>query len=460
MVTATDGDTLRKQSHQTLWMHNRDWLQMAEEGDPLIIVEGKGIRVTDSDGKSWIDVNAGYFSVNVGYGRTEIAEAAYQQLLKTNYFPVRTTTPPTIMLAEKLAEITPGSLDRSFPVSGGSEANEVAIKMVRAYHRRRGDAGRYKIISRKGSYHGTTGGVLWLGGSPGGSREDYEPAYPGMVYAPQPNPYRCEMGGKSASECAVRCAQAIEDLILFHDPESVAAVIGEAISMPQGAVVPGDEYWPMVREICDKYGVVLIDDEIICGFGRTGKWFGIDHWDVVPDIMTVSKGLVSSYLPVGATVVKKELADHFAGPDRMFRHTFTFAGHPVPAAAALANIEIIENEKLVENAADVGSYFKDALEGLMVDHTIIGDVRGIGLQLGVEMVSDRKTKAKFPKDQKVPARLTEKFRKNGLILRVGGEILHIGPPLTITRSEVDEIVHAIDVSFWELEGELGIAKTA
>ena len=458
MVATTDGQALRDLSYKYLWMHNRDWLQMAEEGDPLIIVEGKGIRVTDSEGKSWIDVSAGYFSVNVGYGRTEIAEAAYQQLLKANYFPVRTTTPPTIMLAEKLAELAPGSLNRSFPVSGGSEANEVAIKMVRAYHKRRGDAGRYKIISRKGSYHGTTGGVQWLGGTSGGGREDFEPVYPGMVYAPQPNPYRCELGGKTASECAVRCAEAIEQLILFHDPGTVAAVIGEPIAMPMGAVVPGDEYWPMVREICDKYGVVLIDDEIISGFGRTGKMFGIEHWGVVPDIMTVAKGINSSYLPLGATIVKKELADHFAGKDRLFRHTFTFAGHPVPAAAALKNIEIIENEGLVQNAADVGSYFKDALEGLMVDHSIVGDVRGLGLQLGVELVSDRKTKAKFPKDQKIPTRLTEKFKKNGLILRATSEIIHIGPPLSITRSEVDEIVHAIDVSLWELEGELGISK--
>ena len=459
MVTATDGDTLRDLSHKHLWMHNRDWVQMAEEGDPLIIVEGQGIRVTDSEGKSWVDVNGGYFSVNVGYGRTEIAEAAYEQMLKTNYFPVRTTTPPTVMLAEKLAELAPGSLNRSFPVSGGSEANEVAIKMVRAYHRRRGEPGRYKIISRKGSYHGTTGGVQWLGGG-GGSREDYEPVYPGMVYAPQPNPYRCEMGGKSPSECAVRCAKAIEDLILFHDPGSVAAVIGESIATPPGAAVPGDEYWPMVREICDKYGVVLVDDEVICGFGRTGKMFGIEHWDVVPDIMTVSKGLVSSYLPLGATIVKKELADHFAGPDKLFRHTFTFAGHPVPAAAALKNIEIIEDEKLVENAADVGPYMKDALEGLMVDHPLVGDVRGIGLLLGVELTSDRKTKAKLDKEQKIPERLTAKFRKNGLILRFSNEIIHIAPPLIVTRSGVDEIVHAMDVSLWELEGELGISKMA
>jgi adenosylmethionine-8-amino-7-oxononanoate aminotransferase len=362
------------------------------------------------------------------------------------------------MLAEKLAELAPGSLSRSFLVSGGSEANEVALKMVRAYHRRRGEAGHYKVISRKGSYHGATGGVLWLGGGPASHRDDYEPAFPGMAYAPQPNAYRCEMGGKSPSECAVRCAEAVEQLILFHDPETLVAFIGEPIAT--GAIVPGDEYWPMVREICDKYEVPLIADEIITGFGRTGKMFAMEHWDVVPDVMTVAKGIVSSYLPLGATIVRKEIADRFAGKDKVFRHTFTFAGHPVAAAAALKNIEILENEGMVANAAEVGAYFKEALEDLMAGHSIIGDVRGLGLFLAIELVSDRKTKAGFPADQKVPGRLNDKLKEHGLLYRAFGEVLNFGPPLCITRSEVDEIVHAFDLSLRELEGELGMSRAA
>jgi adenosylmethionine-8-amino-7-oxononanoate aminotransferase len=459
MVATSDAEALRRASLKYLWMHNRDWVQMAEEGDPTIMVEGKGVRVTDSDGRTYIDVNGGYNSVNVGYGRTEIAEAAYEQMLKIPYFPNGTTTIPTIKLAEKLAEITPGSLSRVFPVSGGSEANETALKIVRAYHKRRGEPGRYKIISRRGSYHGMTAGVLWLGGGyPAPLRDDYEPAYPGMVYAPQPNPYRCELGGQTPSECAVRCAKAIEDLIVFHGPETVAAVIAEPVGMPQGASVPGDEYWPMVREICDRYGVLLIADEVICGFGRTGKMFAIEHWGIVPDILTVAKGIISSYLPLAATIVKKEVADYFGGEGKHLRHVFTSSGHPVSAAASLKNIEIIENEHLVENAAEVGAYLKEQLEGLKVDHPIVGDVRGIGLLLGIELVSDRATKARFPKEARIPARLNEKFKKHGLILRINSEIIHVGPPLCLTRDEADEIVHAIDLSLWELEGELGIAK--
>ncbi|MCI0439252.1 MAG: aminotransferase class III-fold pyridoxal phosphate-dependent enzyme, partial [Chloroflexi bacterium] len=284
----------------------------------------------------------------------------------------------------------------------------------------------------------------------------FEPVYPGMLYAPQPNPYRCERGGETPSECAARCAKAVEELILFNDPKTVAAVIAEPVAMPQGAAVPGDEYWPMLREICNEYGVLLIADEVICGFGRTGKMFAMEHWNVVPDIMTVAKGIVSSYLPLAATIATEEVADAFAGKDNFFRHVLTFSGHPVSAAAALKNIEIIEGEKLVENSAEVGAYFKEQLEGLKVDHPIVGDVRGIGLLLAVELVKDRKTKERFPKEALLHERLNEKFRKHGLILRVGSEIINIGPPLCITKDEVDEIMHALDLSLWELEGELGI----
>jgi adenosylmethionine-8-amino-7-oxononanoate aminotransferase len=441
-------------------MHNRDWTQMAEDGDPMIAVEGKGVRITDSEGNSWIDVNGGYNSVNVGYGRTEIVDAAYEQMTMLSYFPNGTTTIPTIQLADKLAQITPGSLSRVFPVSGGSEANETALKIARAYQKRIGETGRYKIISRKGSYHGTTAGVLWLGGSAASPRDDFEPAYPGMVYAPQPNPYRCEMGGETPTDCAYKCAKAVEDLIKFHGPETIAAFIAEPVAIPLGAAVPGDMYWPMVRDICDRYGILLISDEVICGFGRTGKMFAIEHWNIVPDIMTVAKGIISSYLPLAATIVRKEIADAFAGKENYLKHVFTFSGHPVSAAAALKNIEIIENENLLQNSAEVGAYLKEQLEGLIMDHPIVGDVRGLGLLAAIELVSDREKKTGFPKDAKIPARLNEKFKKHGLILRINSDIIHIGPPICITQSEIDEIIHAIDLSLWEIEGELGIAKLA
>ena len=458
MVTVADADTLRKSANKHLWMPHRDWVEMAEEGGPPIMVEGNGIRVTDSEGKSWINVNGGYISVNVGFGRAEIAEAAYEQMLKLSFMPAGTTTAATVKLAEKVAEMSPGSLSRVFLVSGGSEANETALKIARAYHGRRGEPGRYKIISRKGSYHGATGGVQWLGTSTLEMRESDEPTQKGLLYAPQPNPYRCELGGETPAECAALCAEAVEQLIVANDPETVSAVIAEPVAT-RGCIVPGDAYWPALREICDRYGVVLIADEVITGFGRTGKMFGVEHWDVVPDIMTVAKGIISSYLPFGAAIVKEEIADAFVGKDNYLRHVFTASGHPVCSAAALKNIEIIEGEGLADNAAEVGAYFKEQLQGLMADHPVIGDVRGIGLLLAVELVSDRKTKEGFAPDLKVPEKLNEKFEKHGLLYRAGDGTLAFGPPLCITRGEVDEIVHVIDLSLWELEGELGIAST-
>ena len=455
MTTATDSDSIRQATLRYLWMHNRDWVEMAEKGEPVVMVGGSGVKVVDSDGETWFDVNGGYNSVNVGYGRTEIADAAYEQMTRLPYFPNGTTTVPTINLARKLAEITPGDLSRTFPVSGGSEANETALKIARAYHKRMGDPGRYKVVSRKGSYHGTTGGVLFLGGVP----SDFEPAQPGMVCGPQPNPYRCPYGGRTPSECAVRCAEATEDLVKLHGPETVAALIAEPVANPMGAAVPGDEYWPMLRDICDRHGILLIADEVINGFGRTGKMFAIEHWGVVPDIMTVAKGIISSYLPLAAAIASRKVADAFAGQEHL-RHVLTSSGHPVSAAAALKNIEIIESEGLVENAAQVGAYFKEQLTELMEDHAIIGDVRGLGMLMTVELVSDRESKSHFPKEDQVGDRLNEIFMRRRLIFRTRGENLTIGPPLCITREEVDEIVHLLDLSLWELEGQLGIAKLA
>ena len=455
MVSVQERETIRQSALDHLWFRNADWVKLAEEGGPIVITEGKGIRVTDTEGRTWLDVAGGNTSINVGYGRTEIAEAARDQMYKIHYFAQGTTTEPLVRLVEKIAEITPGNLERTWPVTGGSEANEQAIKIARAYHKRKGEPSRYKIISRRGSYHGALGLTMWLGGSGGNlDRSDYEPAYPGMVYATQPNPYRCELGGETPSECAVRCAQAIEDLIQFHGPKTVCAVIAEPVTQPAGTAIPGDEYWPMLRQICDEYGVLLIADEVITGFGRTGKLFAVNHWDIVPDIMTVAKGIVSTYLPIGAAITTTEVADVFAGAGNMLPGALTFGGHPVAAAAAVKNIEILMSEGMVENSAQTGAYFLEKLQGLKEDHPIIGDVRGLGLLLGIEMVSDRKTKARFAPDLRIGERLTEKFREQGLLLTAMGHVVSFGPPLCTTRSDVDEIVQGFDRAFGELEREL------
>lgn len=451
MNNVIDTVQMRNSALEHLWMHNRDWVQMAEDSEPLIIVGGEGIRVTDSDGQEWIDAHGGYASVNAGYGRSEIAEVMRDQMKQLAYFPQGSTTEPLVDLVEKIAELTPGDLERSWPVTGGSEANETAIKIARAYQKRRGEPGRYKIISRRGSYHGALGTVMWTGGN--SLREDYEPAFPGMVYAPQPNSYRCEFGGETPSECAIRCAQAIEDLILFHGPSTVAAVLAEPIA--SNPIIPGGEYWPMLRQICDKYGVVLIADEVINGFGRTGKMFAMEHFDVVPDIMTMAKGITSSYLPLANTIVTPHIADSFAGKDNIFHQALTFGGHPVTAAVALANIEIIEKENLVENSEKVGEYMLAQLKSLQDDHEIIGDVRGIGLLVGIEFVKDKDTKTSFPIEANLSEKLTDAFREERIILMGGnGRTVSMGPPLCMTPSDVDDVVSRLDRAIGGIENSL------
>ncbi len=454
VVNEQDIDAIRKSALDHLWMSGMDWVKMAEEGNPPIVVEGKGIRVTDSEGKSWIDVNAGYASVNVGYGRTEIADAVRGQMMKLSYYPINTATESLSKLVEKLAQITPGSLERTWPVTGGSEANETAVKIVRAYHKRRGETGRYKIISRRQGYHGAIGQVLWTGANR--PLLDYEPAYPGMVYAPQPHPPFCGMGDKTSSECAVKCAQAVEDLILFHGPNTIAAFIAEPVTGGP-VVVPGAEYWPMIREICDKYGVLVIADEVVTGFGRTGKMFGVEHWGVVPDIMTVAKGISSTYMPIGAVIATREVAEVFAGEENIFEQTMTFGGHPVTAAAAFKNIEIIEREKLVQNSADMGAYFMEQLQEMKKEHRIMDEVRGLGLLVEVTLTNDLKIKKAFPSEEEVAKKVAEKLRNHGLILGTGVRgrswSVSMGPSLAITRSEIDEILLALDRSFGETESE-------
>ena len=459
MVQTVDTEALRRSSLKNNWMHFTDWIKMAEEGDPLIITDGKGLEVTDSEGNKYLDVNGGYLNVSIGYGWTEIADAVLEQMRKITFTPMGTTTPPVVEFCEKFASLAPGDLERSWLVTGGSEANETAIKIARAYHRRNGEGGRYKVISRVGSYHGFMGLTNWLGGGHF-ARTDFEPAPQGLLYAPQPNPYRNDFDSEDPSEIAVKAVQAIERLIEFHGAKSVAAVIAEPVAadVPMyAASVPGPEYWPMLRDVCDKYGVLLIDDEVICGFGRTGKMFGINHWNVVPDIMTVAKGMVSTYMPMAAAIVSSRVADAFAGPENIFPGALTFGGHPVLAAAALANIKIIERENLVENSARMGAYMLEQLKPLKDDHPIVGDVRGLGLLTATEIVADRKTKERFPAELKVEERLGKKFRQRGLILHPRGSIV-MAPPMVITRDEVDRIVNTVDIVLGELEAELGIKK--
>ena len=448
--------SLQESALEHLWVYLREPSDMAEKGDPTIFVSGKGVHVTDALGNTSIDGMSGLWLKNVGYGRKEIADAAYEQMLNLTYMPLGTTTEPTIRLAEKIAQIAPGDMTRSFFTSGGSEAIETALKLTRAYFKRVGEPNRTKFISRKGSYHGATMGALALGGSHLYPKLDYEPLMPGVFHVPQPLPYRCEFGGETPEECAELCVNAVEEMIKFQDPETIAAVFAEPISSPMGCAVPGDNYWPRLREICDRYGVLLIADEVITGFGRTGKMFATEHWGVVPDMMTVAKGITSGYIPMGGCITRGEISDAFIGSQKAsFKHVITLGGHPVAAAAALKNIEIMEEEGMVENAAKQGVYLLDGLNEMKEKYQMIGDVRGLGLFCGLELVADRGTKEYFPAEADLANRITQGFAENGLLLR-GGDRMNVAPPLCITSSEVDDLVTIMDKVFDQVSKDLGV----
>jgi len=448
--------SLQESALEHLWVYLREPSDMAEKGDPAIFVSGEGVHVTDALGNTSIDGMSGLWLKNVGYGRKEIADAAYEQMLNLTYMPLGTTTEPTIRLAEKISQIAPGDMTRSFFTSGGSEAVETALKLSRAYFKRVGEPNRTKFISRKGSYHGATMGALALGGSHLYPKLDYEPLMPGVFHVPQPLPYRCEFGGETPEECAELCVNAVEEMIKFQDPETIAAVFAEPISSPMGCAVPGDNYWPRLREICDRYGVLLIADEVITGFGRTGKMFATEHWGVVPDMMTVAKGITSGYIPMGGCITRGEISDAFIGSQKAsFKHVITFGGHPVAAAAALKNIEIMEEEGMVENAAKQGAYLLDGLNEMKEKYQMIGDVRGLGLFCGLELVADRGTKEYFPAEADLANRITQGFAENGLLLR-GGDRMNVAPPLCITSSEVDDLVTIMDKVFDQVSKDLGV----
>ncbi len=440
-----------------LFVGTRNAAQLAEEGGPAIITESDGIYVRDAAGKQYVDGISGMYFRNAGHGRDEIADAIHEQLTQVSMHIYAASTSSTVRLAAKMAQITPGGLTRTFFTSGGSESNETSIKMAQGYHNRTGGKGRFKVISRKGSYHGGTLGTMWLGSHPFLPREEYQPVPSHAVHVPNPNPYRCELGGQAPEECAELCANAIEETILFHDPDSVSAVIGEPVTQPLGGVVPGPGYWERVREICDRYGVLLIFDEVITGFGRTGEWFGADVVGVTPDIMSFAKGVTSGYFPMGGSIATAEVSDVFSGgADKTFKHMFTYTGHPAGAAGALKNLEIMEREDLPGNARQRGLQLSERLAEMQEKHPSIGDVRGIGLIQGIEFVKDRDTKEHFGQETGWGPRLTQALADRGVWIRIGSFILPLAPPLVITADEIDALCDAIDESITEVEQAVGV----
>lgn len=419
------------------------------------IVKAKGVHVYDLNGKEYIDCHAGLWLVNVGYGRESIIEAVNAQMKQLAWFSSFEgyTTLPSIDLAERMIRLlAPEGMGKVFFSNSGSEAVETALKVARQYWKLQNKAGKYKFISRNRAYHGVNFGGMSATGMPL-NREMFEPLLPGFSFAPAPDCFRCDLDLKPET-CGIACATRIEEMILGAGPDTVAAVIAEPVQGAGGVVIPPEGYLRKVAEICRKYDVLLILDEVITGFGRTGSWFGARRWGVQPDIMTFAKGITSGYVPLGATAVTDQIYDTFrhqeakAGP---FRHGNTYSGHPVACAAALANLDIIEEEDLPNNAAHVGGHLFEQLKKLahcrVVDH-----VSSVGLIGRIQIVEDKTTHRSFPPSAAVGEQVSRRLRELGFIARVvANDILTISPPLCLTMAESDQIAEGIEQVITELD---------
>ena len=427
------------------------WLQMSrmgaytENNEIPIIVRGKGTRVYDANGTEYFDGISGLFNNMLGHGRREIAEAAAEQMSTMAFFPLWTYAhPKAIDLAEKIASLAPGDLNRVFFTTGGAEANESAWKLARQYHKMRGDTDRYKVISRDIAYHGTTLGALTIT-SLESYRTPFEPLVPGAVKVPAVNFYRAEKYRDDFEAFGLWSARQIEEAILREGPDTVAAVFLESVQNAGGCFTPPPGYWQEVRSICDRYGVVLVCDDVICAFGRLGTWFGAQKYDFVPDIITCAKGITAGYAPLGAMIVSDRIAEPFQHDDSSFVHGFTWSGHPVSCAVALASIKIIEDEKVLENVLANQDYFRDQLLDLK-DLPIVGDVRGTGYFWGVELVKDQETKETWAgqdAERLLRGYVSPEMFRRGLICRSddrGDPVVQLAPPLISTREDIDLMV--------------------
>lgn len=408
----------------------------------LMLERGEGALVYDTEGKEYIDGFAGLWNVNVGHGRKEINQAIADQLEKIPYVPtiLGLTNVPVALLAKKLSEIAPEGMDRFYFACGGAEANEVAFKISRYMNAVQGRPERVKIISRHMGYHGLAMATMNATALPQ-FWKNFGPQMPGFVHIPAPYCYRCAYG-KTYPDCDLDCALALEAAIQTEDEATVAAFIGEPVMGTGGVIVPPKEYWPKVREILTKYDVLMISDEVITGFGRTGTLWGLEHWGVVPDIQTMAKGITSAYLPLSAVGVQNHVFDKMAVEGQSFMHSYTYSGHPVVCAAALANIDILLRENLVQNAKEVGGYLNERLAELN-ELPIVGETRGLGMTAAVELVADKKTKAKLDPKKGVGAQITRHAREKGLLLRASDEWIALSPPLVLTKEQADRIVDVV-----------------
>jgi adenosylmethionine-8-amino-7-oxononanoate aminotransferase len=419
--------------------------KVSEATPPLVIERGDGVHVWDLDGNRYLDCTAGLWCVNVGHNHPAVKRAIVEQLDRLAYYSTFAgiSNPPSIELSARITSLlAPERMGKVLFCSGGSDANETAYKLARQYWKLEGKGDKTKILSLRNGYHGVHFGGMSASGNPIWRRA-YEPLLPGFIQVEGPYLYR-NPWTDDAERLGEICATLLEREIQHQHPDTVAALVAEPVQGAGGLIVPPANYWPLVRKICDKYDVLLIADEIVTGFGRTGEMFGCRLWGVAPDIMCFAKGINSAYVPLGATVFNERVAaawrrDH---PLAAIMHGYTYSGHPLACAAALANLRVVEEERLNENARTVGAYFRERLHELL-KYPRVGDVRGVGLMLGIEFVADRVTKEPLAPNDPMLAKLGAGCRKRGVLIRVMGHRVILSPPLVFARENVDTAMDAL-----------------
>ncbi|WP_395556717.1 putrescine--pyruvate aminotransferase [Pseudomonas aeruginosa] len=414
-----------------------DYKQLNEKG-ARIITKAEGVYIWDSEGNKILDAMAGLWCVNVGYGREELVQAATRQMRELPFYNLffQTAHPPVVELAKAIADVAPEGMNHVFFTGSGSEANDTVLRMVRHYWATKGQPQKKVVIGRWNGYHGSTVAGVSLGGMKA-LHEQGDFPIPGIVHIAQPYWYG-EGGDMSPNEFGVWAAEQLEKKILEVGEENVAAFIAEPIQGAGGVIVPPDTYWPKIREILAKYDILFIADEVICGFGRTGEWFGSQYYGNAPDLMPIAKGLTSGYIPMGGVVVRDEIVE-VLNQGGEFYHGFTYSGHPVAAAVALENIRILREEKIIEKVkAETAPYLQKRWQEL-ADHPLVGEARGVGMVAALELVKNKKTRERFT-DKGVGMLCREHCFRNGLIMRAVGDTMIISPPLVIDPSQIDELI--------------------
>ncbi len=407
--------------------------------NPIPVARAEGVYLWDADGRRYLDFSSQLMNVNIGHSHPRVLQAIKEQADRLPYAAPAFATQAKGELGRLLAEITPGNLKKTFFTLGGADAIENAIKIARMF------TGRHKIITRYRSYHGATYGAISAGGDP--RRLPVEPGIPGIVRVFDPHCYRCVFGQEPAS-CDRECISHIEQVVHFEGPDNVAAILVESVTGTSGIIVPPDDYFPRLREMCDQYGILLIADEVMSGFGRTGKWFGVDNWNVVPDMITMAKGITSGYLPLGAVIASERIANFFE------KHTLwgglTYSGHPMSCAAAIATLQVYREDRLLENTRQMEGIMAQGLADLQARHPTVGDVRGIGLFWVIELVSDRETREPLVPWNAKPTELgplpavAGYLRDHGLYTFTKWNWIFVVPPLCINADQIDEGLVVID----------------